>query len=44
MADRVVVFWVEGDAGVMVEEGPTEAVFTGSAHPVTRAYVGGEEG
>jgi len=44
VADRVAVFWVEGDAGVMVEEGPTEAVFTASVHPVTRAYVGGQEG
>lgn len=44
IADRTAFFWVEGDAGRLVEHGPTRRIFEAPEHPLTRAYIDGVRG
>ncbi len=44
LADTVAVCWVSEGCGCVVETGSCDAVFERPAHPVTRAYCGGQVG
>ena len=44
IADAIAVLWLRDGAGRLIEHGPTERVFEAPEHPLTAAYVRGEEG
>ena len=44
LADTVAVCWVSEGCGCVVESGPCGVLFERAAHPITRAYCGGEVG
>lgn len=44
IADRTCFFWVQDDAGRLVEHGPTERIFQAPEHALTRAYIDGVRG
>lgn len=44
VADRMAVFWLEDGAGTLIEEGPTDQLFTAPQHPITEAYLRGTRG
>lgn len=44
IADHTAFFWVQDGAGRLVEQGPTEQLFTAPRDPLTRAYIDGVRG
>lgn len=44
IADEVAFFWVEEDAGRLIERGPAERVFESPRHELTRSYLAGLRG
>ena len=44
IADRVAVFWIQENAGRLIECGPTAEVFQSPRDPLTAAYVNGTRG
>lgn len=44
IADEVAVFWVREGAGEIIEQGPTETVFTDPTDPVAAEYLAGTKG
>ena len=44
VSDHTAVFWVQEDAGVMIEQGPTERLFEAPQLPTTQAYLSGQRG
>ncbi len=44
IADDVAVFWVEGGAGTLIEQGTAQQVFEQPQHELTRSYVQGLSG
>ena len=44
LSDTVAVCWVSEGCGCVVESGPCGVLFERGAHPITRAYCGGEVG
>lgn len=44
LADDVAMFWIENDAGVILEQGPADEFFAEPQHPTTQAYLAGMQG
>lgn len=44
IADHTAFFWVQNDAGYLVEQGPTADLFTEPKNPLTLAYINGAKG
>jgi phosphate transport system ATP-binding protein len=44
IADQVALFWVEADAGCLIESGSVRQLFESPQHPLTQAYVSGKRG
>jgi phosphate transport system ATP-binding protein len=44
IADEIAVFWLRDGAGVIIEHGPTESLFTNPKHPTAAAYLNGTQG
>jgi len=44
IADYIAFFWVQDDAGKLIEYGPTEQVFTKPENDLTKAYINGVRG
>lgn len=44
ISDDLAVFWMQDDAGFMVETGPTNKVFSTPTNPITAAYLSGSQG
>jgi phosphate transport system ATP-binding protein len=44
IADQVALFWVQEDAGVLIESGSVQQMFENPRHPLTQAYVSGRTG
>ena len=44
LADQTAVFWLQEGAGEIIEEGPTERVFTNPKSPIAAAYLSGQQG
>ncbi len=44
VSDHTAVFWLQDDAGTLIEQGPTGALFAAPCHPVTADYVAGRTG
>lgn len=44
IADEIAVLWFRDGAGELIEQGPTEELFTAPRHEITAAYVQGTEG
>lgn len=44
IGDDLAVFWVHDGAGEIIEQGPTEDVFSRPSHPTTAAYLSGIQG
>ncbi len=44
ISDQIIVFWLRDGAGQIIEQGPTEAVFSDAADPTAASYLSGREG
>lgn len=44
VADDMALFWVEHDSGHLVEQGPTEKLFSHPEHEITTSYINGIRG
>jgi phosphate transport system ATP-binding protein len=44
IADEIAVFWMQDGAGVLIEQGPTERLFSQPQNPITAAYLTGAQG
>jgi phosphate transport system ATP-binding protein len=44
IADQVALFWVEADAGCLIEAGSVQQIFEAPQHSLTQAYVSGKRG
>jgi phosphate transport system ATP-binding protein len=44
IADQVALFWVQDDAGQLIESGTVQQIFEAPQHSLTQAYVSGKRG